>query len=65
MSRTAEQPRVRFTAEKLAELIDAIVEIRRIQNELAGLDAGSPGHPLYNAFRLIDDHLCAQHNDHA
>lgn len=64
MPRTHEQPRVRFTDEKLDELRAAIHEIRRIQNELAGLDAIGGG-PLADAFRLIDDHLCAQHNDHA
>lgn len=64
MPRTYEQPRIRFTDEKLAELRAAIHEIRRIQNELAGLDA-TWGSPLYDAFRLIDEHLCAQHNDHA
>ena len=65
MPSTYQPPRFRLPAEKLAELRAAIHEVRRIREDLAGLDAQSPGHPVHEAFNAVDSHLCQQHNDHA
>lgn len=65
MPKTTEQPRVRFSDEKLREIRAAIVEVGRIQDDVAGLDAHMPDNPVHEAFTTINAYLTALHNNHA